>query len=179
LTCRELAAFQISVLIAVLLFASGASAVGDAGTPDLYGRFLGTWDVSYAIAAKDGTMHHNLGQVTYVRILDGQAVQATWTTDLHSKELKPYGASIIFYDPKHETWSEVWIYPAQGMTTLMHGGKDGDRIVMTGHDADGALLRWSLNDIEPESFLWRGEISHDDGKTWQLQGENQIHRHHG
>jgi len=44
--------------------------------------------------------------------------------------------------------------------------------------SDGAILRWSFNDIKADSFVWRGEISKDEGRTWQVQGENHVHRHH-
>jgi len=49
--------------------------------------------------------------------------------------------------------------------------------VLTGRDEAGSMLRWSFNDIKTDSFVWRGEISSDDGKTWKVQGENHIHRH--
>jgi hypothetical protein len=28
-----------------------------------------------------------------------------------------------------------------------------------------------FTEIKPDSFHWLGEVSHDDGKTWQLQVE--------
>jgi uncharacterized protein len=115
--------------------------------------------------------------VTYSPILDGQAVQETWTSDAHLNEPKPFGTSIIFYDSKRQYWTEVWVYPAQGMTTIVNGGEKDGRIVLTGRDEGGGVLRWSFNDIKPDSFVWRGEISTDEGKTWQLQGENQVHKH--
>jgi hypothetical protein len=146
---------------------------------DLFGRFVGKWDVSYQTFDKDGKVRRNRGQVAYVWILDGQAVQETWTSDAHLKEPKPFGTSIIFYDSKRQGWTEVWIYPAQGMTTIMNGDAVDGRIVLTGRDQDGAMLRWSFNDLQTNSFVWRGEISNDEGKTWRLQGENHIHRHRG
>lgn len=142
----------------------------------LFDRFVGTWDVSYETYDKDGGSRHNSGQVTYSWILDGQALQETWTSDSHLKEPKPFGTSIIFHDSRRRQWTEVWIYPALGMTTIVTGGLEKGRIVLTGHDADGATLRWSFNDIKTDSFVWRGERSNDDGKTWTVQGENHIQR---
>ena len=143
----------------------------------LFARFIGTWDVSYGTYDKDGNVRRNRGQVIYSWILDGWGLQEIWTSDAHEKEPQPFGTSIIFYDGKHQHWTEVWIYPAQGMTTIMYGGEVDGRIVLTGRDEVGAMLRWSFNDIQTDSFVWRGEISHDEGKTWRLQGENYIHRH--
>ncbi len=144
----------------------------------LFGRFIGVWDVSYDTYNKDGSVRRNQGQVTYGWILDGQGLQEIWTSDAHNKEPKPFGLSIIFYDSKRQHWTEVWMYPAQGMTTIMTGGEVDGRIVLIGHDDAGAMLRWSFNDIQTNSFVWRGEISKDEGKTWKLQGENHIRRHH-
>ena len=143
----------------------------------LFGRFVGTWDVSYETYDKDGSVRRNRGQVIFGWILDGWALQEIWTSDAHDKEPKPFGTSIRFYDSKRQRWTEVWIYPAQGMTTIMSGGEGDGRIVLTGHDDAGAMMRWSFNDIKTDSFVWRGELSNDEGKTWRLQGENHIHRH--
>ena len=85
----------------------------------LYGRFVGTWDVNYEIYDKDGKVRPYRGQVTYSWILDGGAMQEVWTSDAHNKEPQPYGTTIDFYDGKRQRWTSVWIYPAQGMTTVV------------------------------------------------------------
>ena len=51
------------------------------------------------------------------------------------------------------------------MTTIVNGGEENGRIVLSGRDEDGAILRWSFNDIKADSFVWRGEISKDESKT--------------
>lgn len=143
----------------------------------LYGRFVGTWDVSYQIYDKDGKVRPYRGQVTYSWILDGGAMQEIWTSDAHNKEPQPYGTTIDFYDGKRQRWTAVWIYPAQGMTTVVTGSEVDGRIVLTGRDQAGAIQRWSINDIQTDSFAWRFEGSNDEGKTWQLLSVNHMHRH--
>ena len=143
----------------------------------LYGRFVGTWDVSYEIYDKDGKVRPYRGQVTYSWILDGGAMQEIWTSDAHNKEPQPYGTTIDFYDGKRQRWTAVWIYPAQGMTTVVTGSEVDGRIVLTGRDEAGAIQRWSINDIQTDSFVWRFESSNDEGKTWRLLGVNHMHRH--
>jgi hypothetical protein len=172
---------SIPFLLAFWLCGGGSVPPAQTGMPSIgiFDRFIGTWDVSYETYGTDGNMRRNRGQVTYSRILDGQGFEETWTSDAHLKEPKPFGMSVIFYDQKRQYWTEVWIYPAQGMTTMMSGGQVNGRIVLTGKDADGALLRWSFNDVQTNSFVWLGEISKDEGKTWQVQGENRVQRHHG
>jgi hypothetical protein len=143
----------------------------------LYGRFVGTWDVSYEIYDKDGKVRPYRGQVTYSWILDGGAMQEIWTSDAHNKEPQPYGTTIDFYDGKRQRWTAVWIYPAQGLTTVVTGSEVDGRIVLTGRDEAGAIQRWSINDIQTDSFVWRFESSNDEGKTWRLLGVNHMHRH--
>jgi hypothetical protein len=156
---------------------------GVAGLPQkeasiaLHERFIGTWDVNYEIYDKSGTIRHNLGQVTYSWLIKGQALQEVWSGDAHSKEFIPYGATIAFFDSKHQLWTEVWIYPDQGTTTVVSGGEAEGRIVLTGRNASGALERWSTSDIQTNSFVSRFEISEDEGKTWRLVGINHNIRH--
>jgi hypothetical protein len=143
----------------------------------LYDRFVGTWDVNYEIYDKDGKVRPYHGQATYSWILDGGAMQEVWTSDAHNKEPQPYGTTIDFYDGKRQLWTAVWIYPAQGMTTVVTGSEVDGRMVLIGRDEAGAIQRWSINDIQPDSFFSRFESSIDEGKTWRLLSVNHMHRH--
>jgi hypothetical protein len=140
-------------------------------------QFIGTWDVSYEIYDKNGNIRHNLGQVVCSWIIPGQALQEVWSGDSHSRDFQPYGTTIGFLDQKHGQWTEVWIYPEQGMTTVVSGGEEHGGIVLTGRNAAGALERWSTIDIRPNSYVSRFEVSEDGGKTWRLVGVNHTTRH--
>jgi hypothetical protein len=144
---------------------------------EMYDRFVGTWDVNYEIYDKDGRVRPYHGQATYNWILDGGAMQEVWTSDAHNKDPRPYGTTIDFYDGKRQLWTTVWIYPAQGMTTVVTGHEVDGGIVLTGRDEAGAIQRWSINDIQTDSFVGRFESSNDEGKTWRLLGVNHMHRH--
>lgn len=37
-------------------------------------------------------------------------------------------------------------------------------------------LRWSFNDIQPDTFVWRGEQSTDAGATFHLAEEMHLRR---
>ena len=143
----------------------------------LFDRLAGTWDVSYEIYDKDGKVRLYHGQVVYSRILDGAALQEIWTSDAHDKEFRPYGTTIGFHDSKRQRWTEVWVFPEKGYTSIVSGGELDGRIVLTGRDEDGTIQRWSLSDIQSDSFVWHFESSNDDGKTWRLLGVNQMRRH--
>jgi hypothetical protein len=142
-----------------------------------FDRLIGTWDVVYEIYDKDGKQRSYGGQVTYRWILDGGALQEVWTSDAHDKVAQPYGTSIGFHDSKRQGWTQVWVYPAQGMVLTVSGGKVAGGLLLTGRDADGATQRWTLNDIQADSFQARYEISNDDGKTWRVLGVNHMQRH--
>lgn len=149
----------------------------EASQRSLFGRLVGTWDVDYEIYGKDGTVRRYKGQAVYSWILDGGALQEIWTSDAHDKTPQPYSTTIDFYDKKRQSWTVVWIYPAQGVTTIVTGGETDGRILFTGRDQAGAMQRWSATDIQTDSFLWRYESSKDEGKSWQLLGVNHMHRH--
>jgi hypothetical protein len=142
-----------------------------------FDRLVGTWDVAYEIFDKDGKIRTYRGQVTYIWILDGQALQEVWTSDSLSKEPQPYGTTIGFQDGKRDRWTEVWIYPAQGMTLSVSGVAERERIVLTGRDEAGANQRWEINDIQADSFVYHFEVSTDEGKTWRAVGVNHMRRH--
>jgi hypothetical protein len=143
----------------------------------LFDRLTGTWDVTYEIYAKDGTIHPYHGQVIYSRVLNGTGLQEIWTSDIHNKTPQPYGMTLGFFDSNREHWTAVYVFPAKGYTSTVRGGEVEGRIVLKGRDEDGTLQRWSIDNIQTDSFLYRFESSKDEGKTWQLLGLNRMHRH--
>ena len=89
----------------------------------LFDQLIGTWDVRYEYSDKKGNPKSNQGQVHYAWILGGKALQEIWSSNSDSKDLRPFGTTIDFYDVKHQRWTAVWIYPAEGMTMIMTGGE--------------------------------------------------------
>ena len=61
----------------------------------------------------------------------------------------------------------------------MIGRREGGDIVQLGTIAGGNRLRWSFREIEPDAFLWRGEISADGGATWRTNVEFRARRNLG
>jgi hypothetical protein len=170
---RQLAVFLIASAFCGGISVATASAARESA---LFDQFVGTWDVVYDVIDKSGSLRRSRGQVTYRSILGGLATQEVWTDTVGAKQL-PYGTTIDYYDGKHRRWTQVWIYPAQGMTMSVTGSEVGRTIVLTGRDETGALQRWSIGDIEPDSYVSRFESSSDNGKTWRLFGINHVSRH--
>jgi hypothetical protein len=144
---------------------------------NVFGRFVGTWDAEYTMFTEQGKATHSSGEVILGWILDGHATQDLFI----GYPAKPgaertIGTTIRYFDAKSATWRVVFIAPAYDYVVKLTGGQVGDRIVLRGQDTDGSEMRWSFNDIRPDSFVWRGEVSHDGGKTWWLQEEHHMKR---
>ncbi len=142
-----------------------------------FDRFIGTWDCDYASIAADGVVTHFKGELLFGWIIDGRALQDIWIGYPRGTSTeRSIGTSVRFYDIKAGIWRVVWIAPSVGAIITLTGGAVGDRIVLNGQDTDGSLIRWSFNEIHPDSFVWRGETSHDQGKTWFLAEEHHMKR---
>jgi hypothetical protein len=56
-------------------------------------------------------------------------------------------------------------------------GADGPSADRAGKmDLYGQLARWSFADLAADSFLWRGEVSADNGAAWRVVTEFTAHR---
>ena len=84
-----------------------------------------------------------------------------------------FGTTLRCYDSVIDAWHLAWMQPASGEYVYLLGRKVGDRIV--GEEVNSPVtdrrVRWSFRDITPDSFLWLGEVTSDDGVTWFLEQE--------
>ena len=136
---------------------------------DLFGRFVGQWDVDGTDTAVDGSETHYGGRWDFGYILGGRAIQDV----LYSEGLE-HGTTIRM--PRGDgSWDIVWISPPQRSVTHLIARPEDERIVITGSKGD-RQLRWSFNDIGPGSFVWRGEVSSDAGATFRLAEEMRLTR---
>jgi hypothetical protein len=62
------------------------------------------------------------------------------------------------------------------MSQFSGGALADGRIVLQTSDLGRKQTRWSFEDIEPNSFVFRDEALGDDGKTWKLQAEYHMRR---
>jgi hypothetical protein len=143
----------------------------------IWDRFVGTWDCDFGFHAADGSVRHTPGELEFGWVLDGRAVQDIWITYPRDGETeRGIGTSIRYFDDTAKAWRVVFVNPRYGAFISVQGGAEGDRIVLRGRDDEGSVLRWSFNDIQPDSFTWRGEKSRDGGKTWRLEEEHHMRR---
>ena len=141
----------------------------------LFDRFVGTWDLDCTFYDPKGNTSRLVGEWRFGWALDGKIEQDV-IIEHHGNERIARGTTLRFFDAKLGKWRIVWIAPPTGNVAKLAGGGVDDRIVLEGIDVDGSPFRWSFNDIRPNSFLWRGEISQDGRKTWRLEQEMHLTR---
>lgn len=144
----------------------------------VFGRLVGTWEVEYTDFKKDGKVIHRSGELSVGWIMDGRAIQDLWIVNPSGtrKDREVY-TDLRYYDPESGTWPATFIDPEHASVARFTGGAVGDdRIVLDTQDFAGTDTRWSINDIRPDSFIWREEESLDGGKTWRLLAEHHMTR---
>lgn len=149
----------------------------------LYAFLIGRWDTELVAYEANGTKHPSRGEIHAGWVLEGRAIQDVWMTPPRAERdpAKPppalpvtgawYGTTLRVYDTKLDAWHILWSDPATQVFTRQIGRAEGNDIVQIGTYAPGVQLRWRFTEIKPDSFHWLGEVSRDDGKTWQLQVE--------
>jgi hypothetical protein len=110
--------------------------------------------------------------------MDGRAIQDLFIIHPSAARKERYiGTTLRYFDPKSATWSVTFVDPENGAVETLTGGAVGDnRIVLLSHDEDGKERRWSLEDIRPDSWVFRDEGTHDGGKTWRLLEVDHLKR---
>ena len=138
-----------------------------------FDRFVGAWDLDCDLYSEEGKSTNFRGSWIFGWVLDGRIMQDVLIEgDAQSRR----GTTVRFYNAKSKEWRIVWIPPLSGNVIMLKGGVVGDRIVLLGRDVNGSMLRWSFNDIQEDSFLWRGETSSDEGKTWRTEQVMRLKR---
>ena len=141
----------------------------------LFDRMIGTWDVAYTFIAADGSRQDAPGQFIAGWVLDGTAVQDLWIGVPPGQTERFIGTTIRFFDTERRTWRVTWVAPFARAVTLLEGSGDARQIILLG-DSPSGKLRWSFNDITANDFIWRGELSTDNGATWRLREEHHMRR---
>jgi hypothetical protein len=160
-----------------------AAAPEHADKLNLFGQFVGSWDVDWSGLDSDGMPAHARGELHFGWVLGGRAIQDIWIVPGRGEPIAAamrgfHGTTVRFYDPAIDAWRSTWIEPINGRVRRFIGRpKDGEIILLS--DEEQPMLRWRFTDITPRSVLWRGEISHDGGATWALEEEMRLTRRQG
>ena len=149
------------------------------GKMDLYGRFVGSWDLDVMQFSDDSRERRRTGEWHFGWALEGRAIQDVWIVPPRgalrqgdaAANVNSCGATLRVYDPRIDAWQIQWTDPVMQNFLHMIGRAQGDEIVQLGTRPDGKPIRWSFSEITVDSFRWRGEISADGGASWRLNVE--------
>jgi hypothetical protein len=144
------------------------------GKMDLYGQFVGAWDLDVVEFHDNGTTRRRPGEWHFGWVLEGRAIQDVWCVPPRGQRdgdatanSNRYGTTLRVYDPRTDAWRILWTEPVGQSYLTMIGGAEGDDIVQLGRNAAGERTRWGFYEITPDAFLWRGETSADEGASWK------------
>ena len=168
-------------MISAFLEALGAvgPSTDRAGKMDLYGRFVGSWDLDVRQFSDDGRERRRAGEWHFGWALEGRAIQDVWIVPPRG-EAAPRRRHRQNQFLRHDAAGLRSRYRRLADPVDRSGGAKfpaDDRprrrrdIVQLGTRPDGQLMRWSFSEITPNSFLWRGEISADNGASWRVNTE--------
>jgi hypothetical protein len=149
------------------------------GKMELYGRFVGSWDLDVVQFPEDGPSRRRKGEWHFGWALEGRAVQDVWIVPPRGESrhghaaanINSYGTTLRVFDPRIDAWHIQWTDPVTQSCLRMVGRAQGDDIMQLGTTEDGRLARWCFLEIKSDSFLWRGESSADGGASWRVVTE--------
>ena len=138
----------------------------------LFGQFVGSWDVDVTNYKTDGSQETVKGEWHFGWVLDGRAIQDVWiapkrTLRAGNEEVGEYGATLRFYDPRIDAWRSTWIGPTRGWVLPFIARPINDEIVLEGDFAPDASRKWIFSEIAADSFRWRAIESFDGWLTFR------------
>ncbi|WP_199432359.1 hypothetical protein [Qaidamihabitans albus] len=148
---------------------------------DLFGRFVGSWDLDWSGPDAVGQPATMTGELHFGWVLGGRAIQDVWIVPGRGEpgEGRPplafHGSTIRFYDPSIDAWRSTWIEPVNGRVRRFVGRPSGRDIVLIS-DEEEPWLRWCFTAITARSFTWRAEASGDGGASWRFAEEMRATR---
>ena len=163
---------------------SGGPDPARAAELELFGRFVGAWDLAWSARDADGRLLTARGELHFGWVLGGRAVQDVWIVPAPGEPGagEPphafHGSTIRFYDPAIAAWRSTWIEPVNGRVRRFIGRPEGDDIVLLS-DEDSPQFRWRFSEIGGDAFRWSAESSHDGGATWTPDDEMRATRRPG
>ena len=148
---------------------------------DTFGRVIGSWVGEYRDRAPGQPVETGAMEVHFGWVLQGLAVQDTWIApprQLRAGSIlrrQTYGTTVRVFHADIEAWRSVWLNPVAGIRTDLIGRRVADDIVQFCLGADRPE-KWVFSRITARSFVWQALVLEDDGLSWRVDTEFQLHR---
>ena len=136
----------------------------------LFGQFVGSWDLEVTTLDRDGGQTIVPGEWHFGWALAGRAVADIWICPRRSAQTETggeHGMSIRFFDESLDAWRSTWIGPVRSIVRPFIARQTLEGIALEGSFTPGVATRWVFSDITPTSFRWRNEEA-VDGIRWHL-----------
>lgn len=152
----------------------GGSDAAPASTNTLVmNSLVGEWDAEILSRNRDGSWPEETTRAIWrwCEILDGEALQDDWIKVVEGdpgKEptLQTSGTNIRIHNAEEKLWHMARIdRNFRRLATFTATDQDGT-VVMTGHNAQGRMVRITFSRITETTFDWQQEWTMDDGATW-------------
>ncbi|MER6501813.1 hypothetical protein ABT218_21075 [Streptomyces sp. NPDC001455] len=129
----------------------------------LYGRLVGTWNISNRYRYPDGQWRTAAGEWRFGWALGGRVVQdVLFCPEFHGRYP---GTTIRMYDITTGLWQITWISPKLPSYFSQIGRPDGaGGMIQEGTDSEGGRSRWTFTDVTATSFRWQGFSAAPDGE---------------
>ena len=159
------------------LLATGPGA-GLKASDDLYGRFVGSWDLEVLFYREDLRGSQIRGEAHFAWVLEGRAIQDVWILPSRAVGDEPihkvpnmYGTTLRVWNAERGKWRITWLNAVTGACDSLETAPSDGNIVQTGQHEDGTPIRWVFSDITDDSFHWTGDALAADGVTWKREAE--------
>ena len=139
---------------------------------DLFGRFVGSWKLDWSRPGDPDAPSRLQGELYFGWVLAGRAVQDVRIVSLEERLSKEnqrwafHGSTIRFFDSALGARRSTWVEPMTGRVRKFIGRSEGNEIHLISTD-DDPYLRWRFTEIGDDRFVWLGEFSTDEARTWQ------------
>ena len=148
---------------------------------ETYGRLIGNWTGRYQDMDVGASVDTGTIEVHFAWVLEGRAVQDTWIApgrggrrEVVGKR-QTCGVTLRVFDPTIEAWRCTWFNPRTAGRKDLIGRRVGEEIVQycIGQERPE---QWVFSEIQSNSFLWKGSVLADDGRTWNVGTEFRLVR---
>ncbi|MEV1132122.1 hypothetical protein [Agromyces sp. NPDC049794] len=141
---------------------------------ETFGRFIGSWELEWSRPGDPRAPLDVRGELHFGWVLGGRAVQDVWVVPSVGSPgagepgYAFHGSTIRFFDERIGAWRSTWIEPINARVRKFIGREVEGEIHLVSLDEE-PLLRWRFTEISRDRFVWLGEWSDDEARTWQLE----------